>query len=302
MTRTTLRRTALIFAAAALFASGCKNPVAPQPSDSDLTAAVQSRLAADPGLAGQPIHVTAASGVVTLNGAVDSIAVRSLAADDATQINGVKVLNNNLTVTPPNAATAPVPAPTPAPAPATPAPPPPPPVTVLKTFTAPVGSSVSVRLTETLSSASAQPGSAFHGTLANDITDGAGVVLYPVGCAVTGQVTSVQDAAHFKGSSLLSLTLTSLTYQGNRVPLTTDVFSQQGQGRGKNTAEKVGGGAAVGAVLGGIFGGGKGAGIGALAGGALGAGAQAATKGQEVNLPSETTVRFRLASPVSVTR
>jgi len=185
---------------------------------------------------------------------------------------------------------------------ATPAPPPPPPTPVLKTYTAPAGASVSVRLTETLNSGTAQPGSAFHGTLANDITDGNGNVLYPVGSAVTGQVTSVQDAAHFKGSSLLSLTLTSLTFQGSRVPLTTDVFSQQGQGRGKNTAEKVGGGAAVGAILGGIFGGGKGAGIGAAAGGALGAGSQAVTKGQEVNLPSETTLRFRLASPVSVTR
>jgi hypothetical protein len=326
-----LRRSALLLAAAALVVAGCKKPVAPAPSDADLTSSVQQKLAADPGLAGQSIQVAASGGVVTLSGSVNNAAARSLAADDASEINGVKVINNGLTIAAPVAA-APIPAPAPAPAakpsaaknaPAPPpqptpiykqapapivqnipAPPPPPvpPKPVLKTYTAAAGSSISVRLTETLNSGTSQNGSAFHGTLSNDIVDSSGNVVYPAGTAVTGEITAVEDAAHFKGSSLLTITLTSLTFKGDRVPIATDAVSKQGQGRGKNTAEKVGGGAVVGAVLGGIFGGGKGAAIGAAAGGGLGAGAQAATKGQEVNLPSETVLQFRLASPLSVTR
>jgi hypothetical protein len=74
----------------------------------------------------------------------------------------------------------------------------------------------------------------------------------------------------------------------------------EGNGRGKNTAEKIGGGAAVGAILGGIFGGGRGAAIGAGAGAGGGAIVQGATRGQQVRIPSETIIRFRTEAPFSV--
>ncbi len=75
----------------------------------------------------------------------------------------------------------------------------------------------------------------------------------------------------------------------------------QGTGRGKRTAATVGGGAALGAIIGGIAGGGKGAAIGAGAGAAAGTGVQGVTKGQKVELPSETVLDFQLAQPVTVT-
>jgi outer membrane lipoprotein SlyB len=80
-----------------------------------------------------------------------------------------------------------------------------------------------------------------------------------------------------------------------------DPYRRQGKNRTTNTAEKVGGGAAVGAILGGILGGGKGAGIGAAAGGGIGGGVQAAGKGQQIQLPSETVLNFTLRSPLTVT-
>ena len=55
-----------------------------------------------------------------------------------------------------------------------------------------------------------------------------------------------------------------------------------------------------GAIIGGIAGGGKGAGIGAAAGGGLGGGVQAATKGQQIKLPSETVLNFTLQNPLTV--
>ena len=62
----------------------------------------------------------------------------------------------------------------------------------------------------------------------------------------------------------------------------------------------MGTGAAVGAIIGAIAGGGKGAAIGAAAGGGLGGGVQAATKGQQIKLPSETVLNFTLQSSLTV--
>ena len=117
---------------------------------------------------------------------------------------------------------------------------------------------------------------------------------------MTGRVDEAKDAAHFKGSSLLAISLTSISRRGERIEVATDPYSKQGEGRGKNTAEKVGGGAAVGAILGGILGGGKGAAIGATAGGGVGAGANTITRGQQVQIPSESVVRFKLANSIMV--
>jgi hypothetical protein len=125
-----------------------------------------------------------------------------------------------------------------------------------------------------------------------------GVVALPAGTPVIGRVDEVHDAGHFKGSSLLTVSLTAITRHGDRIPISTDPYSREGKGRGANTGEKVGGGAAVGAILGGIFGGGKGAAIGAGAGAGLGAGANAVTRGQQVQIGSESVVRFRLTNAI----
>ncbi len=156
-----------------------------------------------------------------------------------------------------------------------------------------------VRINQTLDSATTQTGDVFQAVIANDIVVDDLVVL-PQGTPVSGRVVAVQEAAHFKGNSLLTIELTTLDRHGEHIALTTDSFSKAGSGRGKNTAEKVGGGAAVGAILGGILGGGRGAAIGAAAGGGAGAGVNAATKGQQVQIPAETLVRFHLSSPITV--
>ena len=83
--------------------------------------------------------------------------------------------------------------------------------------------------------------------------------------------------------------------------LTTEPYTQSAAGRGKNTAKKVAGEGAVGAFIGALAGGGKGAAIGTLAGAAAGAGAQGVTRGQQVQIHTETLLDFRLQSPVTVT-
>ena len=57
----------------------------------------------------------------------------------------------------------------------------------------------------------------------------------------------------------------------------------------------------LGTLIGAIAGGGKGAAIGGLAGAAAGTGVNAATRGQQVSIPSETLINFHLQSPVTLT-
>jgi hypothetical protein len=181
------------------------------------------------------------------------------------------------------------------------APPPPqrPAPPAFRNVTVPSGTTLPIRITQTLDSATTQPGDAFSGTITSDVVID-GLVAIPSGTTVNGKVDEVHEAGHFKGASLLTISLVAINRRGDRIPVTTEPYSQSGNGRGKNTAEKVGGGAAVGAILGGIFGGGKGAAIGGLAGGGVGAGAQAITRGQQVQIPSETLIRFRLANSIDV--
>jgi BON domain len=180
-----------------------------------------------------------------------------------------------------------------------PSPPPPPPPPAFRNITVSAGTTIPIRITETLDSATTQQGDTFSGIIASDIiTDG--LVVIRQGTPIAGRVVAVQEAAHYKGSSLLTIELTSINRRGERLTVNTEPYSVQGKGRGTNTAEKVGGGAAVGAILGGILGGGKGAAIGAAAGGGVGAGANTITRGQQVQIPSETLIRFNLTNTLSL--
>ena len=180
-----------------------------------------------------------------------------------------------------------------------PPPPPPPPVPVYRDIRVPAGMNVSVRVTQTLDSATALPDTQFTGALAAPLVV-EGETIIPAGAPVTGRIVTVHEAGHFSGNSLLTVELTSISRRGERITVGSDPYTVEGKGRGKNTAEKAGGGAVVGGILGGIFGGGKGAAIGAASGGALGAGSNGITRGQQVQIPSESVVRFRLVNGFSV--
>ena len=185
----------------------------------------------------------------------------------------------------------------PAPAPAAAAAPTPPPAP--KRVTVASGTSIAIRLVDPIDSEKAQPGQTFRATLDAPLpSDGDAV---PSGYEVKGHVQDVKSAGKFAGQSLLVLQLDSISMGGKSFFIDADPYQRQGKNRTTNTAEKVGGGAVIGAILGGIIGGGKGAGIGAAAGGGVGGGVQAAGKGQQIQLPSETVLNFTLRSPLTVT-
>jgi len=177
----------------------------------------------------------------------------------------------------------------------------PPPLPAPKMLTIESGASVAVRLVDAINSDTAQPGETFRATLDSPLTSN-GEVAIPAGYTVEGHVVDVKSAGKFAGQSLLVLQLDRLSVGSKAYILQTDRFRRQGSNRSTNTAEKVGGGAAIGAILGGILGGGKGAGIGAAAGGGVGGGVQAAGKGEQIKLSSETVLMFSLQSPLTVTQ
>ncbi len=159
---------------------------------------------------------------------------------------------------------------------------------------------MSVRLNDEVDSEKAQVGDVFHGSISAPVTVGEETVI-PTTADVEGRVAEVKSAGRFAGQSLLTLELTKLTMNGKTYSLQTNQWTKSGNGRGKSTAAKVGGGAAVGAILGGIFGGGKGAAIGAAAGAGAGTGVSAATKGQQIILHPEAVIGFQLQGPITVT-
>jgi hypothetical protein len=305
------------------------------PNDAQIASDVQAKMSADSGLAGRQLGVQVAAGAVTLSGNVDNNAQRDAAARYAASVPGVKQVINNLVVAPPAPEppvqavapppqeskptpapkrhrakkaddnsnnpppqmaqnTPPAPEPTPEPAPVTPAPPPPP-----QKVTIAQGTTLSIRLVDSIDSETATQGQTFHATLNSPLAVDGNVAI-PTGYDVEGHVVQVQSAGKFAGQSLLVLQLDRIKAGDNYYNIQTDQYKKQGSSRGKNTAEKVGGGAGIGALIGALAGGGKGAAIGAVAGGGLGGGVQAVTKGQQIKLPSETVLTFTLQAPVTV--
>ncbi|MGA7565053.1 MAG: BON domain-containing protein [Terriglobales bacterium] len=183
----------------------------------------------------------------------------------------------------------------PAPAPQPPLPPPP----VPRNVTVPSGTNITVRLLDSIDSENAQSGQSFRATLDSPLpTDGDAII--PAGDDVKGHIVDVKSAGKFAGQALLVLQIDSISIGGKSYNIDSDPYRRQGSNRATKTAEKVGAGAVLGAIIGGIAGGGKGAGIGATAGGGIGGGVQAASKGQSIQLSSETVLNFTLNSPLTV--
>jgi hypothetical protein len=156
-----------------------------------------------------------------------------------------------------------------------------------------------VRLVDTIDSATAQTGDTFHATLDSPVAIDGDVVI-PAHYDVEGHIVAAQSSGKFAGKALLELQLDRVKVGDRWYNIQTDHFAQQTGSRGKNTAEKVGGGAIAGAILGGIFGGGKGAAIGSVAGAGAGGGVQAASKKPDIKLSSERILTFALQGPVTI--
>jgi hypothetical protein len=306
-------------------------------TDQALATDIQAKLYANDATRASSVKVEVKDATVTLSGDVPSSDVELQAMKIANATTGVKSVTDQMKVNASLASTPPAPAdatPTPAapgqPAPTTPASTPPPAAVVAtpppsapaptpvasappppepeakpvrrepRTVTIAAGERLSVRMIDGIDTKTNTAGQTFRASLDAPLTSRNRVIV-PAGAPVTVLLASAKGAGRIKGQSELELRVTSLEYHGEQVPVNSSVYAAQGSARGKQTAVRSGIGAAAGAVIGAIAGGGKGAAIGSLAGGGAGAGFQLATHGQQVKVPSETQLTFRLEAPLTFT-
>jgi hypothetical protein len=173
---------------------------------------------------------------------------------------------------------------------------PPPPAVV----SLPAGTDLRVRLDQDLGSKISQAGDSFSATVANDVTVN-GQVVIPRGARADGTVIDAKPLGRFKGGAELAVRLERVNTRWGSYPVATSTISRVEKGKGKRTAALAGGGAGLGALIGGLAGGGKGALIGALAGGGAGTAGSAFTGNKEIFLPSETLLTFHLDHSVHIT-
>lgn len=166
-------------------------------------------------------------------------------------------------------------------------------------ITIPAGQSILVRMIDGVDSAKNHVGDIFHASLETDLNVNNTLVARK-GADVYGRLAEAKEAGHISGSAELQLELTRMVIDGKDYPLVSSDYTLQGKGRGSNTAKKVGGGAIAGAIIGGLAAGGKGAAIGAGVGAGAGGAVQVLTRGQQVKVPSETLLEFRLQQPATV--
>jgi hypothetical protein len=163
----------------------------------------------------------------------------------------------------------------------------------------PAGTVLTVRLGQTVGSKISRPGDKFDATLAEPL-EANGTVLIPKGAQLQGTVQDAAPLGRFKGGARLRLTLDAVTVNGKQYPIQTTSIARSEKGKGKRTAVMTGGGAGVGALIGGLAGGGKGAAIGAIAGAGAGGAGAAFTGNKDIVLPAESALSFKLEQPVEI--
>lgn len=180
-------------------------------------------------------------------------------------------------------------------APRTPAAPPAPSAVEL-----PAGTDLRVRLDQDLGSKISHAGDTFTATVEDPVViDGQTVI--PRGAQAEGAVIDAKPLGRFKGGAALSIRLERVTTKWGSYAVNTGTIARAEKGKGKRTGVMAGGGAGLGALIGGLAGGGKGALIGALAGGGAGTAGSAFTGNKQIMLPAETLLTFRLEHAVHIT-
>ncbi len=163
----------------------------------------------------------------------------------------------------------------------------------------PAGTELSVRLTQSLSSKTNEPGDDFTGVLDHDVVVGDKVVI-PAGSEVSGEVVDAEASGRFKGSGRLLMTLTEVEVDGDSYDVETSTTGRREGSKLKRNVLFIGGGTGLGALIGGLAGGGQGAAIGAGVGAGSGTAVAGLTGQRDIRYPAETRLRFRLKEDLAI--
>lgn len=163
----------------------------------------------------------------------------------------------------------------------------------------PAGTALVVRLIDDVDSQRDSVGKTFRASVDEPVLIGERTVI-PRGADVTIKLVEDKQSGKLSGKTELTLDVVSLQVNGRVIDVMTAEVSRASSSRTTKSGQVVGGGAALGAIIGAIAGGGKGAAIGAVSGAAAGGAVQVITKGERVTIPSETRLTFTLQQPLSL--
>lgn len=297
-----------------------------QKSDDQIASEINSKLMASNTLRPLDLGVWVHNGTATLSGTVPSPALKQQAEALVHSVSGVKKLDDQLTIgtvaavapgfpagasagalpqrtTPVYGAGEPVQQSGGLPVQARNNPPPP------RSYhgrarspllTVSAGTPLSIMMMQTVDSHHTKPGTGFRGVVVRNVAVARGVIAVPRGAFVEGVVVDARPPGHLKGRPVLALQLTNVNIGNLSYVLTSNVWGHEGPGKGGETAQAVGGGAAFGAITGAIVGGGPTALLGAALGGLGGAGLSALSSGPHLLVPAESVLTFRLNAPLTV--
>ena len=168
-----------------------------------------------------------------------------------------------------------------------------------KPVTVPEGTELDVVLGQSISTAANRSGEPFQATLASQVVIDDKTVI-PQDALVKGHIVDARPSGHLKGVARLELTLDSVEVNGETYEIATGDFGRSGKNHNKRNGILIGGGAGVGAIIGGVAGGGVGALIGSSVGAGAGTAGAAFTGKRDIRVPAETTLSFRLVRPVTI--
>jgi hypothetical protein len=110
----------------------------------------------------------------------------------------------------------------------------------------------------------------------------------------------VQASGRLSGIARLVLTLDSVDVARESSTIAADDEGRPGKNHNKRNGILIGGGAGLGALIGGIAGGGKGALTGSVASAGAGTAGAAYTGKKDIRVPAETRLSFRLARSATI--
>jgi hypothetical protein len=167
------------------------------------------------------------------------------------------------------------------------------------------GIEISLTLENGLSTRDSRPGDAFYARVTDDVLDGGGMVLVPLGARVRGRVVESRSSNSADRHASIELVMESLIADGRNYPmvatvLETEMSAEKGESTGR-TAAKIGVGVAAGAILGKLFGKDTEAAVaGAVAGAAAGTAAALSARVGHANIPEGSTLVIRLDVPIEL--
>lgn len=163
----------------------------------------------------------------------------------------------------------------------------------------PANTQLVVRMIDAIDSDTARLGDTFHASLDEPVMVNGNVAVQR-GADITAKLVEDTKSGKIQGRTVLKLVLTEMRIGDRMVEITTQDVVRESGSRGARSGKVIGGTAALGAIIGGIVGGGRGAAIGAGSGAAVGTGAQEVSGAQKVKIASETRLVFTLSYAVRV--